>query len=107
MTSEIITITIKKTNIMSTGKALLGLLAGVAVGATLGVLLAPDKGSSTRKKISKKGEDYVSELEGKFNDFVDTMTRKYETIRKETVRMATNGKGRIDDALTEASHIVK
>jgi len=92
---------------MSTGKALLGLLAGVAVGATLGVLLAPDKGSSTRKKISKKGEDYVGELEGKFNDFVDTITKKYETIRKETSRMAANGKGRMDDALTEATGSMK
>jgi gas vesicle protein len=92
---------------MSTGKALLGLLAGVAVGATLGVLLAPDKGSSTRKKISKKGEDYVGELEGKFNDFVDTITKKYESIRKETSRMVENGKGRVDHTLSEVSNAVK
>ena len=44
---------------MSTGKVLLGVLAGVAAGAMLGILFAPDKGSNTRKKISKKGEDYA------------------------------------------------
>ena len=44
---------------MSTGKVLLGVLAGAAAGALLGVLLAPDKGSETRKKILEKGDEYA------------------------------------------------
>jgi gas vesicle protein len=43
---------------MSAGKVLLGLLAGVAAGATLGILFAPEKGAVTRKRIAKKGDDY-------------------------------------------------
>ena len=39
---------------MGTGKILLGVLAGVAAGATLGILFAPAKGSKTRKKIIEK-----------------------------------------------------
>ena len=36
---------------MESSKVVLGVIGGVAVGALLGVLFAPDKGSKTRKKI--------------------------------------------------------
>ena len=39
---------------MKNGKVLLGVLAGIAAGALIGVLLAPEKGSDMRKNISKK-----------------------------------------------------
>ena len=67
---------------MSTGKVLLGLLAGVATGALLGILFAPEKGCETRKKIAKKGKDYANGLTHKMNDFVEEMTEKFETVVK-------------------------
>ena len=68
---------------MKSGKVLLGLLAGVAIGATLGILFAPDKGSATRKKISRKSDAYADELEKKFNEFIESITEKYEEVKKE------------------------
>jgi gas vesicle protein len=38
-------------------KIIVALLVGTAVGGALGVLLAPEKGSVTRRKIISKGED--------------------------------------------------
>ena len=47
---------------MSSGKLITGILAGIATGALLGILFAPDKGDETRKKISKKGTDLTDSL---------------------------------------------
>ena len=76
---------------MNSGKILLGVLVGVAIGATLGILFAPDKGSSTRKKISQKRDEYADELEEKFNEFIDSIPKKSETVKEETTHMAENG----------------
>lgn len=92
---------------MNTGKVLLGLLAGIAAGATLGILFAPDSGASTRKKISKKGQDYADELKGKFNDYVDVVSNKYENVKEELTHVAENGKARMDHTLSEATSAAK
>lgn len=66
---------------MNSGKILLGVLAGVAAGALLGILFAPDKGSVTRKKIAKKGEDFADELKIKFDELVDSMSEKFDKVK--------------------------
>ena len=64
---------------MSSGKVLLGILAGAATGALMGVLFAPDKGTNTRKKIASKSEEYADDLKEKFGEFVDNVAEKYES----------------------------
>jgi gas vesicle protein len=65
---------------MNTGKAILAVLVGAAAGAALGILFAPEKGSDTRKKIIKKGEDLASSLnekiDEKFDHLVSAITGK-------------------------------
>jgi gas vesicle protein len=66
---------------MSAGKIAIGVLAGVAVGAVLGILFAPDKGSETRKKLTRRGSDLVDELKDKVDTLSDTLTQRAERTR--------------------------
>ncbi len=81
----------------STGKVLLGVLAGAAAGALLGVLLAPDKGSNTRKKIAKRSEDYTDALKEKYDELVSNLTDKFEDAKSESKGMLQNGKAKVDE----------
>lgn len=68
---------------MSTEKVLVGILAGAAAGALLGVLFAPDKGSETRRKISENGEAFADKLKEKFDQLMGKMNEKFEEAKDE------------------------
>jgi gas vesicle protein len=69
---------------MGTGRALLGVMAGIAAGAILGILFAPDKGSQTRKRIVRKGEDMIDELNDQFEKRFADLEHKLEDTVKTT-----------------------
>lgn len=56
---------------MKTSNVILGVLAGAAVGAVIGILYAPDSGKNTRNKISRKTEDLVGDLKDKADHLAD------------------------------------
>lgn len=66
---------------MRAGKIFLGLLVGVAAGACMGLLLAPEKGTKTRKKIFSKGEDYADDFKKSFDKFCGDFTEIIENTR--------------------------
>lgn len=66
---------------MNNQKMLVGLFAGVAVGAALGILFAPEKGSEIRRKISSKGGDYTQNLKDKFGNLVSSATDQVENVK--------------------------
>lgn len=84
--------------IMSTGKVVLGTLAGVAIGAIAGILFAPEKGSVTRKQIMDKSDDYVNNLKSKFDEFSDSLTDKLRSTEKDAENLVEKGKEKYGEA---------
>jgi len=65
---------------MNSSKIVFGVLGGIAAGAIAGILLAPDKGSKTRKKILSNGKDFADDMKGKLEDLYENATDKYDTL---------------------------
>lgn len=97
---------VPQTTTMNSGKVLLSVLAGVAAGAMAGILFAPEKGARTRRQIVNKGEDYAEGLKDKFDEFVDSLNKKYQTKIKEVEGLVSRGKSKYDSAVQEVDSIV-
>ena len=69
---------------MNTGKVLLGIVAGAAAGAILGLLFAPARGEMTRKRIARKSED----AKEKFGEYIDVLTDEYTSVKEGAVDLA-------------------
>ncbi|HNS12178.1 MAG TPA: YtxH domain-containing protein [Bacteroidia bacterium] len=57
----------------SNSKVILALLGGAIVGAALGVLFAPDKGTETRHKIADKAKEFGDKTKKKFAEGFEKM----------------------------------
>ena len=78
---------------MRSNKLLAAVLVGAAAGAVLGILIAPDKGSETRKKISKKAGDINETIREKINEMGEVIAQKYDNIRSEATEILEKTKG--------------
>ena len=82
---------------MGSGKVLASVLAGVAAGAILGILFAPDKGTETRRKIAEKGSDLADSLKDKYaeiadlNQFTEEEVSKLEILKPDNMLTALYG----------------
>jgi gas vesicle protein len=70
---------------MTTGKALLGVLAGIAAGTVIGMMLTPKKGGRMRKIISRKSEDLADaindKIDAKFEELLNKVSGKVKKAK--------------------------
>ncbi len=74
-------------------KILLAIGAGVAVGAALGVLYAPEEGAETRRRLMKKGK----KLAGVVNDSIDDGVESLEEIKGVLQRQLSKVNRRLEE----------
>lgn len=86
---------------MKTNNTLVGILGGVVVGAALGVLFAPDKGENTRKKLKSNANDLKDDLKNNFDDFIDTISEKYQSLVHSGSDLLTEGKTKLNTLVSD------
>tara|TARA_R110000868_G_scaffold87983_3_gene245528 strand:+ start:247 stop:516 length:270 start_codon:yes stop_codon:yes gene_type:complete len=84
---------------MKTNKTLIGILSGLAAGALIGILFAPDKGSTTRKKIKRKSSKYTAKAKDKFDDALENLSKKYDDLNAEGKSLFTAGKKELKNGI--------
>lgn len=92
---------------MSYKKTLAGFAAGAAVGALAGILLAPDKGSNTRKKIANKTGDMSDSIKHSFSDFIDSMKGMYKGAEKKVEEMDDVARAKMNGLKAEAKQKIE
>ncbi len=89
---------------MSVGKTVAGAVAGIAAGTILGVLIAPEKGAKTRKKIMKKGNEALAEIKVSADSIVKNISGKIEELKERTAEKATEIHDEVKDKMKEQKH---
>lgn len=67
----------------NTGKVIVGVLAGIAAGAALGILFAPNKGSETRGRIAGSVKDMGRKIKDGTEEFIHDATARIKGQARE------------------------
>ena len=64
----------------NTGNTIVAILVGAAIGAGVGILFAPDKGSKTREKLKDGFDDAKHNLQDKYHDVSEKLIGKAKEL---------------------------
>ena len=84
-------------------KVLVGLLVGLAAGAALGLLFAPEKGSETRDRLSQSLKDLGDSIKDKAADEINNLSNlKDKVVSSVKSKLRQSEEEFLDDDLEHA-----
>ena len=83
-------------------KVLVALLAGLAAGAALGLLFAPEKGSETRDKLSQSLKDLGDSIRDKAADEINNLSNLKDRVVSSVKSKLDDQQGAFDDETEHA-----
>ncbi|MEX2335745.1 MAG: YtxH domain-containing protein [Fulvivirga sp.] len=81
----------------NTGQTVLALLTGAAIGAGIGILYAPEKGTKTRDNISKSAQKAQKQLAKQLKETTEKLGTKASAARQ-------SFEAKLEDTLSSASY---
>ncbi len=83
------------------GKILAALLAGLAAGAAIGILFAPEKGTDTRDKLSESLKDLGEAIKERSSEQVEQIKDLSDKVSASLKSKLKAGERNAEDALDE------
>ena len=92
---------------MSAKNSILAFLGGAAIGATVALLFAPEKGEVTRRKIGKAVKDGRDTVVDTFEHGRDVVVDAYHKGRGRVMDAYHDGRERLADAISEGREMME
>lgn len=90
----------------NSSRTLVAFLAGVATGAAIGVLYAPEKGEITRDKLSYRLSKYREQLQGLISDLLEGKDLPESLAKTEGQKVVTNAREKAERLLEDVDRLM-
>jgi gas vesicle protein len=90
----------------NSNSSLFAFLAGVAAGAVIGILFAPDKGKNTRDKLSYQLTKYRDQLKDMINEMVDGRHEALTEAKSEGNKIINDAKEKAEKLLGDVEELI-
>ncbi len=93
------------------GNTVLGILAGTAIGAILGILYAPDKGSVTRKRLADQAAEAQQSITDNAVQLKDrvahSLANQKESLETKVESLVSDASYKTEDVITSLENQLK